>query len=273
MEPKLYKIDDKEYTLKQLSEKYNIPERTLYNRFVKRKDMQQCVPPYYAPDRSKKYIRNGGVEYPENIIMELISDIHDKLDLNYIITNFDSNLDFFVKENPEYFSERDLAIIRLFYKENLTYQECGNQLGITKQRVEQLMILIMEKLKCSYVSDYYLLGPEWIKERDAYFERRKQEFINNVDVTFNLYKELSDKNRDNKPLLISKNLTVELSITKLKLEKNIERRLIQGNITTLNELLKLRIADIKKRTHLTNASIDKIKKAILDFTERAKFYV
>jgi len=271
---KKYLIDGVMYSMSEVSKKYNIPIHTLYNRLAKKGDMALCVPPNYKKEeRTTKYLRKNGIVYPENLIIKLIEEVKDKIDMPKIIEDFDINYNLMIAQNSEYFSEKEVEVISYVYKENLTYAEAGKKLGISRQRIEQIEHCAIEKMKIPYMSDYYLLGAEWIYERNDYIAKRKKEFYKNADELFNLSSDIRTPSQDKRGIITSKTLTVQIPITKLKLKTSIMNKLLDADINTLNRLLELSIKEIKKIAGLSNPSINKIKLAILDFTERNTYYV
>ena len=102
------------------------------------------------------------LSYPENIIADLYET---RTDVEKVKNAFYGNEEA-VKERLEkmisFLSEREQAIIRYRYVDQLTMREISEKFGITISRVDQIRIKAMRKLRHPKKSNYIIFGIETI---------------------------------------------------------------------------------------------------------------
>ena len=104
------------------------------------------------------------LSYPENIIADLYEA---RTDVERVKNAFYGNEEA-VKERLEkmisFFSEREQAIIRYRYVDQLTIREISEKFGITVSRVNQIRIKSMRRLRHPKKSNYIIFGIETIEK-------------------------------------------------------------------------------------------------------------
>ena len=104
------------------------------------------------------------LSYPENIIVDLYET---RTDVDSVKNAFYGNEEA-VKERLEkmisFFSEREQAIIRYRYVDQLTIREISEKFGITVSRVNQIRIKAMRRLRHPKKSNYIIFGIETIEK-------------------------------------------------------------------------------------------------------------
>ena len=104
------------------------------------------------------------LSYPENIIADLYET---RTDVESVKNAFYGNEEA-VKERLEkmisFFSEREQAIIRYRYVDQLTIREISEKFGITVSRVNQIRIKAMRRLRHPKKSNYIIFGIETIEK-------------------------------------------------------------------------------------------------------------
>ena len=104
------------------------------------------------------------LSYPENIIADLYET---RTDVERVKDAFYGNEEA-VKERLEkmisFLSEREQAIIRYRYVDQLTMREISEKFGITISRVNQIRIKAMRKLRHPKKSNYIIFGIETIEK-------------------------------------------------------------------------------------------------------------
>ena len=102
--------------------------------------------------------------YPENIIADLYES---RTDVEKVKNAFYENKDA-VKERLEkmisFLSEREQAIIRYRYVDQLTIREISEKFGITVSRVQQIRLKSMRRLRHPKKSNYIIFGSETIEK-------------------------------------------------------------------------------------------------------------
>ena len=102
--------------------------------------------------------------YPENIIADLYEA---RTDVEKVKNAFYENKDA-VKERLEkmisFLSEREQAIIRYRYVDQLTIREISEKFGIAVSRVQQIRIKSMRRLRHPKKSNYIIFGSETIEK-------------------------------------------------------------------------------------------------------------
>ena len=95
---------------------------------------------YYSMD----YIKSGSDINPTESSMHFASkeNIEDKI----IVQDFREKFD---KQMVRLLTERELKIMRLRYLNNYSFEDIGQETGLTKQRIQQIDLIIKEKLKKS----------------------------------------------------------------------------------------------------------------------------
>ena len=102
--------------------------------------------------------------YPENIIADLYEA---RTDVEKVKNAFYENKDA-VKERLEkmisFLSEREQAIIRYRYVDQLTIREISEKFGISVSRVQQIRLKSMRRLRHPKKSNYIIFGSETIEK-------------------------------------------------------------------------------------------------------------
>lgn len=80
-------------------------------------------------------------EYPQNILLWIFPATTEFKDLD----TFDNLLEK-IKIDFSIFKERDIEILKLYYKEKMTYNEIGKKYNITGSRVRQIIAKTIRKL-------------------------------------------------------------------------------------------------------------------------------
>ena len=123
-------------------------------------------------------------EYPYNLYFDVIRE-ETYMDRSVLLKNIDSVMSLF-------FTEKEQSIIIMYYSEKLTYSDIGVILGVTKQRIQQVISYSRIRMR-TFVCEYILrMGIT------AYRRRKKSdnEGIETLLLSNSLYSKLMQNDYD-----------------------------------------------------------------------------
>ena len=267
MKRKYYYIKGEELTIEQLSQRYGISIPTLYRRINSGMSIEECVEYKRKPRKCDiVYIKDNQIEYPENLILDLIGDKKDfKFDLAKIKENFEENYNAMLYENQNFFEIRDVNLIEDIYQNHMPLAQVAKKYNISIQwvfRIKKSFILTLQK---QYFSDYYLMGKKFVDMKEDYYKFRENQLVEELGL-------IPDENND-ETLLPDRQLMVNISIKRLELPETLEAKFKDKKITTVNQILDIEKKDLKSYIKLSAKELVELKEAIKVFVNRGYYYV
>lgn len=267
MERKYYYVYGKKYTIEELSKTYDISIPTLYRRLKSGLTAEQSIEfQRKRRELSQVYLKQNQIEYPENLILDLLADKKDfKFDLNKIKENFDENYNALILENQDFFEIRNVKMIEDLYQNHLSLKQVSDKYNISVQWVIKIKKTFILTLQNPYFSDYYIMGKEFANKKEDYYKFREHQLVEEL--------KLIPEEGNSQTLLPDKTLMVDISIKRLNLPESLESKFMSKKITTINQILELEKKDLKLYVKLTHKESIQLKEAIKEFIARGYYYV
>ena len=220
---------------------------------------------------------NDHLEYPETLLVQL--DITPESYGNYyneIIPNFETNFDKAIENSN--LTDREIYCLKAYYKEVRTLESIGKSLGVTRERVKQIVHKTVIKLKHSG-KELFVQGKDKfelisINEKEEIIKEFKEkigydliiEWVENHEITEELL-ELCHSIINSHKLSTPEDVTIE----ELDLSPRSYNCLKRGNIHTLKDLISKTRDDMMKVRNLGRKSLKevelKLKEMGLSFKE------
>lgn len=138
-------------------------ERWDYNRETGKWDKSYAEDSPYFKDRVDSFIGKVDIEsatYPENLLLAVFDtkeyDMFDKRQVRFFPTDDD------VVKGIEYvlstLTEREQKVIKFRYEDNLKLEDAGKALGVTRERVRQIEVKVLRKMRHPKYAGYLLYG-------------------------------------------------------------------------------------------------------------------
>jgi RNA polymerase sigma factor (sigma-70 family) len=203
---------------------------------------------------SKRKVLN----YPDNLIDLFFADDPD-VDIVYVEEHFDKN---FI-DVLETLTPRENACIRLYFKEGYTLESIGNQLGITRERVRQIISKGLRRIQHPARLKYLRYGKELYDLQNSVLEMKEalQQKINIIAKRINM------------PSLRSIQVqAIELMpIDVLDLSVRSYHCLRRAGINTIGDLLSTSEDELRTIRHLGNKSVKEILTKLEPYRDTADF--
>ena len=104
------------------------------------------------------YHLTSGIEYPLNMIIDLFyyDEERMKIPLSFSKERISKMKNRILEKSAEIHDDREKAILKFRYEDDLTYREIGKKLGISGQRVQQIRYKALRRLRHPSRSRYIL---------------------------------------------------------------------------------------------------------------------
>lgn len=178
---------------------------------------------------------NKLVNWPEDLLDELLDKNNNLIyDYRYVVKNFNENWDY-IKNT---LSEREVKCIELRFKEGLNLEEIGKELGITKERVRQIISRGIRRLSHSSRLNILIKGYKNIEECKSLREEIRNELIN-LRNKYNELLNVKSKEDINDDLKKELNSPECILIEDLDFSVRTYNCLKRANINTVDKIIKL----------------------------------
>lgn len=265
MRTKKYLIHGEELTITEITQKYGVSQATFYRRLKSGENIEECVS-YKTKERlfPDKYEKSLEHPYPDNLIFDLLGEVKDfTYDFDYVKENFETNFEYLVMENSTLFEMRDVHVLNELYKNHKSLKRTGEQFNLSKQRIQQIKNQMLDILKKPYFADYYLLGKDFVRQKQTYYAMREKELMAELGMKKDDCKvSKTVLNTDELALVPDRKLKVEISIRRLNLNPNIEKKLLDSGINTLNQLFALKRKELRDLPGIGNRAFEEITTAV-----------
>lgn len=185
-------------------------------------------------------------EYPENLIKALNFDFVE------VENHFEERLQKLIDEGT--LTQREETVLFAIFKENKTLQETGKILGVTRERVRQVQIRALQKLKRRKY--YFEVGEYFSKEQlakqdyEKYLEEKHKEWEYESAKAYVIEYETG--------LTAEKRKSLEIPIEELDLSIRAYNCLRRANIRTIKELVNKTQYDLLKIRNMGKKSLKEI---------------
>lgn len=120
-------------------------------------------------------------EYPFFLAVKLLEKLDTKnIELDWIIKNFDENLNFLFEKNNSIFSKKDKEILLLYYKDNLTIYEIADKFKVSFDSINKSLTQIIKKLQYPSILKYLVYGKN-VEEKIDDLRTNKQYYVDNYE--------------------------------------------------------------------------------------------
>lgn len=199
----------------------------------------------------KKYTTRPTSDYPLDLIEELGLNNVINYDINYIENHFEENLEYILTTG---FNDREIYILKGYYEKGYTLEALSYQLGVTQERIRQILVKSVRRLRYPARLEIFKKGKEIIQlENDI--EVIKKELMNKKEF---LEKVKQEQDAEYKQILDE----ITLPIINLNLSVRSFCCLKRAGIQTLEDLLDKTEEDLKKVRNLGNKSRKEIKEKV-----------
>lgn len=211
---------------------------------------------------------NRYVDYPLNLIEQLGGFPYD-VDMKLVEENFDNILlDYFSQEKC-FLTAREKTVILERYKSKKTLEEIGKHFNITRERVRQIEVKAIRKLKyrkeifSNSFNEYLKLQKEYVQKRQELCDKiivldelinKAVALIHNDDTTIREIKEFLELESEEKQNILARNA----DISDLDLTVRSYHCLKRAGINTIQQLSELTISDLMKVRNLGRKSVKEI---------------
>jgi len=178
----------------------------------------------------------------ERIFRDVISDTHRNIDKSYIDfpVDFESTMQDVMEECYE--DMRDNEIIRLAYCDELSYQQIAEEIGISIERVRQLIVRFIKKMRRSDRVRRMILGNEEYSIVVESLDKKKEKIIQASSNQFDI--------KD------------DISIDFLNLSRRTSNCLKRNDIQTIKQIVELQDSDLMKMRNFGASSLTELREEI-----------
>lgn len=197
--------------------------------------------------------KNRLIDYPYDLLDELLNH-NNKLIYDYenVVNNFDENWDY-IKTT---LSCKEASCIELHFKEGLTLKEVGKEIGLTSERVRQIIAKGIRKLSHPSRLNILIKGHKNLEELKSLNKEINNEIIELRKKYHELYKMQCEdwKNLEDipKPLIAELKSAKNIPIEDLDFSSRAYRCLKRANKNTLEEVINLSECELY---HIRNLGI------------------
>ncbi len=190
-----------------------------------------------------------GFMFPETLIESL--DFDERADISYIENHIEENLDLALKTIPE----RSANMFKLAYKYGYTYEAIALRENITRERVRQIVMKTLFRLRLSQRKNILQYGQEYFDLQEN-IEHLKVEFRKKID-------ELKYKIANPEIIEIKKDDLVDYSkIENLDLSVRSYNCLKRAGINTVDELTQKTEEEMMRVRNLGRKSLKEVKEKL-----------
>lgn len=168
---------------------------------------------------------------------------------SYFMDNFDKIME-------EICRDREVFCVQLFFKEGKTLQAIGQKLGITRERVRQILAIAMKKFTryiCSYEAKQKTERD--FADRHAFREQLIEEYKKNGVITDDMTFEFGE-------LKVGKRHDYGATIDDLGLSVRSRNCLVRGGVKYVNELINYHESDLLKFRCMGRKSVREIRERL-----------
>ena len=169
--------------------------------------------------------------------MNLLEDIMETEQMNSLPKDFRGSLEYVLHSLP---SQKSVEALRLCYQQHMTYEEIGVVMGVSQNRVGQMIENVKCEIKNPFWGKYLQYGVQGVIEQHIQLQKELHQQKVETEVRKTIEAEQQAK-KDAEEAERYKSLPIEdrILLTELNLDARVQTCLRRSNLKTVGDLLRL----------------------------------
>ena len=132
-------------------------------------------------------------EYPFDLVTEIMRGKFEDIELDWIVENFDENINFLFEKNKSIFSDHEKEILFSYYKEGKSIAEIAKELDRSSEIIKRTLTKTVVKLRYPGIIKYIIYGKD-VEEKIKDLRKNKKYYVENYNrILANMSEEDIDK--------------------------------------------------------------------------------